>query len=59
MRSMEHDATIDRQVASPTNTDEREPPQIRSLTVPGLVSVPPMPTWLRRLLRRTDTSTSH
>jgi hypothetical protein len=56
MRRMEH-ATIDQQVAGTTNTDEREPPQIRSLTVPGLLELPPMPTWLRRLLRRTDKRT--
>ncbi len=54
MRRMEN-ATTDQQVAGTTNTDEREPPQIRSLTVPGLLELPPMPAWLRRFLRRTDT----
>jgi hypothetical protein len=36
------------------DTDERDP-QIRPLITPGLVSVPPMPAWLRKLFRRKDT----
>jgi hypothetical protein len=39
-------------------TDKRDP-QIRSLITPGLASVPPMPVWLRKLIRRKDTSAAH
>jgi hypothetical protein len=56
MRRMEP-TTTDRQAAS-TTRDEQDLPQIRSLTVPGLLELPPMPPWLRKLLRRTDTPTS-
>jgi hypothetical protein len=38
-----------------TDTGEQERPQIRSLITPGLMSVPPIPVWLRKLFRRTDT----
>lgn len=36
-----------------TGTYERDP-QIRSLITPGLVSVPSVPAWLRKLFRRKD-----
>jgi hypothetical protein len=39
-------------------TDKRDP-QIRSLITPGLASVPHMPVWLRKLIRRKDTSAAH
>jgi hypothetical protein len=39
------------------DTYERDP-QIRSLILPGLVSVPPLPAWLRKRFRRTDTHAS-
>ena len=35
------------------DTYERDP-QIRSVITPGLMSVPPVPAWLRRLFRRAD-----
>jgi hypothetical protein len=34
-------------------------PHFRSLITPGLMSVPPMPAWLRRLFRHTDTPATH
>jgi hypothetical protein len=48
--------TPDRQFDA--DTYERDP-QIRSLTLPGLVSADALiPAWLRRLFRRTDTPVS-
>jgi hypothetical protein len=64
MRAMEHSTASQPPAADPlrppagVDTDERDRPQIRSLITPGLVSVPPMPAWLRKLLRRTDTPAS-
>jgi hypothetical protein len=37
------------------DTDERDIPHFESLILPALVSVPPMPAWLRKFFRRTDT----
>jgi hypothetical protein len=48
MRPMEH--TTDRRADADTR---KRDPQIRSLTLPGLVSVPRMPAWLSKLFRRT------
>lgn len=36
------------------NEGQRDP-QIRSLITPGLVSVPPLPAWLRKLFRHSAT----
>jgi hypothetical protein len=64
MRAMERSTASQPPPADPlrppagVDTDERDRPQIRSLITPGLMSVPPMPAWLRKLLRRTDTHAS-
>jgi hypothetical protein len=41
--------TTDRQADADTR---KRDPQIRSLTLPGLVSAPPMPAWLRKFFQR-------
>jgi hypothetical protein len=59
MRPMEHPtvnqpaavAKTDERVAE---TDERDIPHFRSLITPGLMSVPPVPAWLRKLFKRRD-----
>jgi hypothetical protein len=58
MSYMEHTTASQPPVAqadTDTDTGEQDRPQIRSLITPGLMSVPHMPAWLRKLLRRTDT----
>jgi len=62
MRPMEHSTASRPPAPDPrrpqiarNDTDERDLPQIRSLITPGLVSLPPLPEWLRKLFRRTDT----
>jgi hypothetical protein len=60
MSYMEHTTASQPPVAqAATDTGEQDRPQIRSLITPGLMSVPPIPAWLRKLLRRTDTHASH
>ncbi|MGH2904808.1 MAG: hypothetical protein ACRDK7_14690 [Solirubrobacteraceae bacterium] len=41
-----------------TDTDDRDIPHFESLILPGLVSIPPMPAWLRKLFRRKATPTA-
>jgi len=53
MRPMEHPTVS--QPAAVADTDERDIPHFRSLITPGLMSVPPMPAWLRKLFGRADT----
>jgi hypothetical protein len=60
MKPMEH-STAERSPAgdslhtqADSDTDEREIPQIRSLSMPGLAKGPILPAWLRRLLGRAD-----
>jgi hypothetical protein len=56
MRAMERTTASQPPVAqAATDTGEQDRPQIRSLITPGLMSVPPMPAWLRKLFRRKDT----
>jgi hypothetical protein len=66
MRPMEHPtvsqpaavADTDEPVADTdepvADTDDRDIPHFRSLITPGLMSVPPVPAWLRKLFRRRD-----
>ena len=49
MRSVENPTVSDPAVA---DTDERDLPHFRSLITPGLMSVPPVPAWLRKLFQR-------
>jgi len=64
MRAMEHSTASPPPAADPlhapagVDTDERDRPQIRSLITPGLMSVPPMPAWLRKRFRRKDAHAS-
>ncbi len=64
MRRMEHSTTSQPTTADPphtqadTDTDEPYIHHFRSVITPGLVSVPPVPAWLRKLFRRTDTHAS-
>jgi hypothetical protein len=56
---MEHTTASQPPVAqAATDTGEQDRPQIRSLITPGLMSVPPMPAWLRKLFRRKDAPAS-
>jgi hypothetical protein len=67
MRSMEHPprrphgGTPGGTTTAVTDTAERTPGSrhFQSLILPGLVSVPPMPTWLSKLFRRKDTPAAH
>ncbi len=48
----------DTHTVNPKAGADRDEPYIhhyRSVITPGLMSVPPMPAWLRRLFRRKDT----
>jgi len=63
MRPMEHTTNTPSAAGTPspqtdTATDERYIPHFRSLTMPGLAKGPILPTWLRKLFRRTDTPAS-
>jgi hypothetical protein len=53
------DRSIGRLHAKADGETDKQDPQIRSLITPGLASVPPMPVWLRKLIRRKDTSAAH
>jgi hypothetical protein len=61
MSPMEHSTASQPPAADPrrtrtgTDTDEPYIHHYRSVITPGLMSVPPMPAWLRKLLRRKDT----
>lgn len=64
MRRMEHSTASQPTTADPphtqadTDTDKPYIHHYRSVITPGLVSVPPMPAWLRKLFRRADTHAS-
>ncbi len=61
MSAMEHSTANQPPAADPLRTqadaDRDEPyvPHFKSVIIPGLMSVPPVPAWLRKLFRRTDT----
>jgi len=44
-----------RRTQADSNTDEPYVHHFRSVITPDLVSVPPLPAWLRKLFRRKDT----
>jgi len=59
MRPMKHPTVSQPAAVVDTNervadTDERDIPHFRSLITPGLMSVPPVPAWLRKLFQRAD-----
>jgi len=61
MREMEHSTASQPPAADPrrtqtdADTDEPYVHHYRSVITPGLMSIPPVPAWLRKLFRRTDT----
>src|ERR1700691_1777275 len=53
------DRLVGRSIANAGGEMDKRDPQIGSLITPGLPSVLPMPVWLRKLIRRKDTSAAH
>jgi hypothetical protein len=58
---MEHSTASQPPAADPrgtqadADTNERDLPHFRSLTMPGLAKGPIIPAWLHKFFRRTDT----
>jgi hypothetical protein len=64
MSAMEHSTVSQPPAADPLrtqtdgDTDERDLPHFRSLTMPGLAKGPILPVWLTKRFRRKDTPAS-